>query len=183
MGEHSAPDITRTTELNRDTPTADRWRQISHIFDSVLDLPAELRVDALRKMCGDDSALRAEVEALLGASDMAGKFMEEPARDYVAPLLQSSTEAQPPMPTRVGPFRIVREIGRGGMGTVYLAERDDEQFHHQVALKVARAAFADPHTVRRFLDERQILAWLTHPNIAALVDGGVTDDCAPWFAM
>jgi serine/threonine-protein kinase len=183
MGEHSAPDITRTTELNRDTPTADRWRQISHIFDSVLDLPAELRVEALRKMCGDDSALRAEVEALLGASDMAGKFMEEPARDYVAPLLQSSTEAQPPMPTRVGPFRIVREIGRGGMGTVYLAERDDEQFHHQVALKVARAAFADPHTVRRFLDERQILAWLTHPNIAALVDGGVTDDGAPWFAM
>jgi serine/threonine-protein kinase len=86
---------------------------------------------------------------------------------------------------RVGPFRIVRELGRGGMGTVFLAERDDGQFEHRVALKVIRHRdSADgPDLVPRFLEERRILARLEHPSIAHLVDGGITDDGTPWFAM
>ena len=77
-----------------------------------------------------------------------------------------------------------REAGHGGMGTVYLAERDDEQYHKRVALKLVRGGLAlDDHLVRRFLEERQILASLDHPHIARLLDGGVTPDGLPWFAM
>ena len=164
--------------------TAERWRRVTELFDAVIDLPVAERAATLDKLSGTDTALRAEVEALLDASDNAGRFMEEPARDYVTPSLGASdAELDEPIPERIGPFRIEREIGRGGMGTVYLAERDDDQFRHRVAVKLARSAFADSHTARRFLDERQILAWLTHPNIASLVDGGVTEQGAPWFAM
>src|SRR5688572_23028406 len=167
-----------------DAMTAERWRQVTELFEALIDVPAAERAATLEKLCGADTALRAEVEALLEASDNAGQFMEESARDYVAPMLGASTvEVDEPIPERIGPFRIEREIGRGGMGTVYLAERDDDQFRHRVAVKLARSAFADSHTARRFLDERQILAWLTHPNIASLVDGGVTEQGAPWFAM
>ena len=167
-----------------DAMTAERWRQVTELFDALIDVPAADRAATLEKLCGTDTALRAEVEALLEASDNAGQFMEESARDYVTPMLGASApELEEPIPERIGPFRIDREIGRGGMGTVYLAERDDDQFRHRVALKLARSAFADPHMARRFLDERQILAWLTHPNIASLIDGGVTDQGAPWFAM
>ena len=165
--------------------TAERWRRVTEVFDSLIDVPIAERAAALEQLCGTEPIVRAEVEALLEASDHAGQFMNEPARDYVAPILGAASAAvlDEPIPVRIGPFRIECEIGHGGMGTVYLAERDDDQFRHRVALKVARSAFADSHTARRFLDERQILAWLTHPNIASLVDGGVTDQGAPWFAM
>ena len=168
----------------REAMTAERWRKVTELFDAVIDLPSAERAAALEKLCGMETALRAEVEALLMASDNAGQFMQEPARDYVTPMITASTaDVDEPVPDRIGPFRIEREIGRGGMGTVYLAERDDNQFRHRVAVKLARSAFADSHMARRFLDERQILAWLTHPNIASLVDGGVTEQGAPWFAM
>jgi len=83
----------------------------------------------------------------------------------------------------VGPFRIIREVGRGGMGTVYLAERDDGQFEQRVALKLVRPTGGTDALVVRFLGERRILARLRHPHIASLVDGGVMDDGTPWFAM
>ena len=85
--------------------------------------------------------------------------------------------------TRIGPYRIVGEAGHGGMGTVYLAERD-EPYHQRVALKVVRGGFAlDDHLVRRFVEERQILASLEHPRIARLLDGGITPEGLPWFAL
>ena len=85
--------------------------------------------------------------------------------------------------TRIGPYRIVGEAGHGGMGTVYLAERD-EPYHQRVALKLVRGAVSlDDHLVRRFIEERQILASLEHPRIARLLDGGITAEGLPWFAL
>src|SRR5690606_26050499 len=84
---------------------------------------------------------------------------------------------------RIGAYRILRELGRGGMGAVYLAERADGQFERRVALKIVRGGFESAEMVRRFLDERQILARLEHPNIARLLDGGVTEQGLPYFVM
>src|SRR5687767_9684553 len=84
---------------------------------------------------------------------------------------------------RIGPYRILRELGHGGMGTVYLAARADEQFHKRVALKVIRSGADSAEVVRHFKRERQILASLDHPNIAHLLDGGTTDDGLPYFVM
>ena len=84
---------------------------------------------------------------------------------------------------RVGPYRLVRELGRGGMGTVYLAVRSDDQFQKRVAIKILRRGMDTDSIVSRFRHERQILASLQHPFIAGLLDGGTTDDGLPYFAM
>jgi eukaryotic-like serine/threonine-protein kinase len=86
-------------------------------------------------------------------------------------------------PTRIGPYRIVRELGRGGMGTVYLAIRSDDGFEKRVALKVLKRGMDTDAIVQRFRHERQILASLEHPFISALLDGGTTQDGLPYFAM
>jgi tRNA A-37 threonylcarbamoyl transferase component Bud32/tetratricopeptide (TPR) repeat protein len=111
------------------------------------------------------------------------------AADYAAPLVAAGRgrngEPVPAPPVRVGPYRVVGEAGRGGMGTVYLAERDDAQFRQRVALKLVRGAerWRTEHLLRRFREERQILASLEHPHIARLLDGGVTAEGRPYFAM
>ena len=84
---------------------------------------------------------------------------------------------------RLGPYLLVREIGHGGMGAVYLGVRADDEYHKQVAIKVIRSTFDSPIIERRFRHERQILANLDHPNIARLIDGGSTDDGSPYFVM
>ena len=95
-----------------------------------------------------------------------------------------AAQGHPPAPERrIGPYRILRELGHGGMGTVYLAARADEQFHKRVALKIIRAGADSAEVVRHFKRERQILAGLDHPNIAKLLDGGTTDDGLPYFVM
>jgi len=101
----------------------------------------------------------------------------------VAPPLDPAPGDSQAFPARIGPYRILAEAGRGGMGTVYLAERDDGDFQKRVALKVIRDDAALPQLVRRFLDERRILASLEHPAIALLLDGGVTPSGAPFYAM
>src|SRR5687767_8949586 len=88
----------------------------------------------------------------------------------------------PSTTTRVGPYRLVRELGQGGMGVVHLAERDD-LFHQRVAVKIVRHGLDTPELLQRFLAERQILASLSHPNIARLLDGGVTDDGRPYLVL
>jgi len=163
--------------------TPDRLREIDRVFDAALDQPSELRQELLDRACADDSELRGEVERLLDAHHAATEFLESPALDIAAPLLgDPSRLGSDAAPERIGPFHIVREIGHGGMGTVFLAERDDGQFEQRVALKLIRQrGIVD--LVPRFLEERRILALLEHPRIARLVDGGVTDDGVPWFAM
>jgi serine/threonine-protein kinase len=162
-----------------------RWRAVESLLDAALDLDPPSRSDFLDQACDTDTELRAAVERLLAACERAEPLLERPAPVIYPALLAPAAEPVAPMVgARVGPWRIVGEAGHGGMGVVYLAERADQQYRQQVALKLLRGGVAlDPHLSRRFLEERQILASLDHPHIARLVDGGVTDDGVPWFAM
>lgn len=156
------------------------WEKIKDVFALVLEQPVDRREDFLRRTCGDDFRLRAEVESLLKAHDRPELFIER--NDYsIASAIQSTRVSY--KGRQFGNYRIVAEIGRGGMGTVFLAERADGEFHQRVALKVVRRSFAEPELVRRFRQERQILATLNHPNIAQLLDGGVSRDGEPFLAM
>jgi tetratricopeptide (TPR) repeat protein/tRNA A-37 threonylcarbamoyl transferase component Bud32 len=172
--------------------TEERWRTVNRLLDLALDHAPDERSAVLERECRDDAGLRAAVERLLQACDDSSGFLEdEPAPMFVAPVVAASIageRAQASRPVeglRVGPYRVLREAGHGGMGVVYLAERDDDQYRRRVALKLMRggAAMADEHLARRFREERQILATLEHPGIARLLDGGVSDDGLPWFAM
>jgi serine/threonine-protein kinase len=155
-----------------------RWHAVDALFAAALDRPPAERAAFLDAACGDDAALHAAVARLLAARGASETFLETTqAIDWVAPLL-----AAPEMPDpQIGPYRIERTLGRGGMGTVYLATRDDVD--KQVALKLVRAPFADPSRIERFLQERTVLAQLEHPHIARLLDAGTTPDGTPYFAM
>ncbi|MFI5180046.1 MAG: protein kinase [Thermoanaerobaculia bacterium] len=128
--------------------------------------------------------MRAEVESLLMASSDAGSFLEEPALQLVTPQPAPSEQAETPNATRrIGAWTLLQEIGRGGMGTVFLAERTDRDFAMKVALKVINRGMDTDTIVRRFRTERRILAGLEHPGIARLIDGGTTDDGLPFFVL
>ena len=166
----------------------ERWRRLSTILDGALDLPSEARPRYLDEACGDDADLRREVEDLLAAEASAGPFLETPAGERSAPLVaemvQHLDEAEAsPVGRLVGPYRLLAELGEGGMGTVHLAERADGQFEQRVAIKLLRHGLESREARRRFLQERQILARLEHPAIARLLDGGVTEQGVPFFVM
>jgi serine/threonine protein kinase/TolB-like protein/tetratricopeptide (TPR) repeat protein len=157
-----------------------QWQRIKEIFALVIDHPDEGRRALLDTLCDGDAALRREVASLLDAHDATERPLEPDAFGFGARLrAEVGDYAGRPF----GAYRIVREIGRGGMGTVFLAERADGQFERQVALKVVRRSLADPELERRFKRERQILATLTHPHIAHLLDGGVSADGEPFLVM
>ena len=161
------------------SPT-DWFRRVDTVFDAAVDLPADQQAAAVERACGGDEALRAEVLSLLRAY-RSDSPLESPAAEIAAPLFEPAAAAARAASDRIGPFRIVREIGRGGMGRVLLAERADGQFEQRVALKLIQ--HGNPGVIRRFVEERRILALLQHPNIARLVDGGLTSDGLPYFAM
>jgi serine/threonine protein kinase/Flp pilus assembly protein TadD len=156
------------------TPPPDaRWTRLKDVFAEALDLPEADRAAFLDGACAGDPALRAEVEALLADRPVAEAEMEAWAGRI--PPVRALADAPPPVPAlHVGPYRLVREVGRGGMGTVFEATRDDGQYAQRVALKLIRAGAASADVQRRFRAERQILARLEHPHIARLLDGGVT---------
>jgi eukaryotic-like serine/threonine-protein kinase len=160
--------------------TAERWQQIKRILEKALEKEPGLRDAYVAAACAGDLDLREEVESLLAADDDSLDFIETPLVDLHA--------SEPPIEPlalgeRVGAWRIVREIGRGGMGSVYLAARADEAFEKQVAVKVIRRGMDTEDVIRRFRSERQILAKLDHPNIARLLDAGATEDGRPFFVM
>jgi serine/threonine protein kinase len=163
---------------------AELFHRVDAVFDEALDVSVADRAAFLDSACAGDAGLRAAVEELLSAHDSSASFLNGSAAEFAAPLLDGAERQSGSLPLgeRVGPFRIVREIGHGGMGTVYLAERSDGHFEQRVALKVIRHA-ASGALVARFLEERRILALLQHSRIAHLVDGGVSPDGEPWFAM
>ena len=161
--------------------TNDRFRRVDALFDAVLDLPTTDQAAFIERACGDDATLRAEVVQLLRAHHRSGSILDAPAAQLSPLLLDGAGALADPIPDRIGPFRVVRAIGEGGMGQVFLGERADGQFEQRVALKVIRHPV--PGLVRRFLEERRILALLEHPHIARLVDGGITSDGLPYFAM
>ena len=169
-----------------DPSSAERWRRVSELLDGGLELPVAMRRPYLDAACPDDAELRREVEALLASCDRGAGFLDAPAPHFAAGLLAASGE--PPVPElaegeRIGPYRVVRELGRGGMGAVYLAERDDPHLRQRVAIKLVRGGLGSGYLVQRFMEERQILAGLSHPGIARLLDGAVTPEGVPWFAM
>ena len=157
----------------------ERWRQIEDLFQAALDCEPERRSALLEAACGHDRALREEVDSLLASYEEAG-FTEAPAfRDAVRLLEQNHSLTG----KRIGPYRVIREIGHGGMGAVYLAARADEAFRKQVAIKLIKRGLHMEAIVQRFRNERQILASLDHPNITRLLDGGTTEDGLPYFVM
>ena len=168
--------------------TLERWRQIEKVLDAALDLPPDQRAAFLDRTCPSeaDADLRENVEQLLRACADSEHFLSEPVAGPLAPALANSlAPSDLPAPgARVGAYRIIQETGRGGMGVVYVAERDDGAFRKRVALKlVRRGAGTGDHLARRFHEERQILASLEHPGIARLLDGGALPDGRPYFVM
>ncbi|HET7584392.1 MAG TPA: protein kinase [Gemmatimonadaceae bacterium] len=161
-----------------------RWDRLTALFDAAIALPAAERSAFLAGECADDDALRAEVERLVAAHERAGEFIQTPAIDSVGAPMRTTDTGEPfAEGYRCGAYRIVREIGRGGMGAVYLAERADGLYEQRVAIKLIKRGMDTELVLERFRAERQILASLDHPNIARLLDGGTTDDGRPYFVM
>jgi len=163
---------------------ASRWERVQVLFEAAADLPPEEGERYLQEACGNDDALLEEVRALLYADHRVHSLLDGLALDAVslADALPSDAE-QALEGRRVGPYRLVCRLGAGGMGVVYLAERADGQFEQQVALKLIKRGMDSEQIVGRFQAERQILARLKHPNIARLLDGGVSEEGQPYFAM
>jgi len=161
--------------------TPERWQQIKELFYAALELPPGERDTFLRTACGSDPALHAELAKLFASHAQAESFIEAPALQPVTEII-AEREASP-VGQRIGPYQILRELGQGGMGAVYLAARADQQYQKQVAIKLVRRGLDHHFIVQRFLSERQILANLDHPNIARLIDGGTTEDGRPYLVM
>jgi serine/threonine-protein kinase len=159
-----------------------RWKEIDELFDAAVDLPAGGRSVLLDERCRGQDELRREVEAMLRAHDSAGGFLTGSASQSAVELISESAHILE-MPERVGPYRLTAEIARGGMGAVYLGDRDDGEFEQRVAVKVLQTGLPATDIRRRFLSERQILASLEHEHIARVYDGGVLDDGRPYFVM
>jgi len=163
---------------------ADTWRRLRPLLDQALDLPREAHAQFLAGLSADFADLRGDLARLLAEHARTAPMLEEAAADVAAPLLRRSLEgdAEDTLGRRFGAYRITQLLGIGGMGVVYLAERADGKFTQQVALKVVQTGIgAAAH--ERFERERQILARLVHPNIAALYDGGELPDGQAFYTM
>ena len=169
---------------------AERWRRVRDIFDEMIERPRADWQELIALLCPDDAEVRADVMALLEADTL-----EQPIDDgrsllgQVPDLLKAFVGSRDLqridawLNRKVGAWRIVRLLGKGGMGAVYLAERSDGEYRQLAALKLLHSAPDNPAIVDRFRAERQILAGLDHPGIAYLLDGGMTAEGSPWFAL
>jgi eukaryotic-like serine/threonine-protein kinase len=155
------------------------WQKIEATFLAVADLPAGEQSAALDSLCNDNAEFRREVESLLRADTGSEETIDCAIRGIASAIL----DAPVLVGERLGAYRVVREIGRGGMGSVYLAVRDDDEYTKEVALKVVKRGMNTEEVLQRFRAERQILANLDHPFIARLFDGGTTQAGLPFFAM
>lgn len=165
----------------RPTLEPDRWARVEELFAAALEHPVDQRAAFLDGACGDDHALREEVEGLLVSADrgMTARF---DVVDRLADDLMASTGATG-VGRRLGPWSLDAELGRGGMGVVYRGVRADGDFRQTVAVKVLPGALFSPEAMQRFRNERRILAGLEHPNIARLLDGGTTPEGVPYVIM
>ena len=158
--------------------TAEEWRRVKEVLHATLDTPPESRSAWLAQACRNDPQIRAEVESLLASHEQAGAFLQTPA------LGQPEMPVEKPSPgERLGVYLIVQKIGEGGMGVVYQAIRDDDQFRKLVAIKIVKRGMDTDHILHRFQNERQILAHFDHPHIARVLDGGATPDGRPYVVM
>ena len=161
--------------------TAVNEQRAMELFDQLVELDPVERAAVLAQH-RDDAALVQRVETLLAADAHAQGILEKDADEHFVDLVQVDVP-QPKDPEQVGRYRIVERLGQGGMATVYRAERIDPDFEQTVALKLILPSRQSPHWQERFIQERQILATLQHRNIAVLLDGGVSSDGQPYFAM
>lgn len=162
--------------------TPERWQQIKDVFQSTIECEPDRRKEFLVESCCGDDKLRKEVEALLLSDEQAASFIEESAFEVTAKVL-AENQAKSALGLRIGSYRITNEISQGGMGVVYLALRADDEYEKQVAIKLIKSGVDTEEVLRRFRQERQILAGLEHPNIARLLDGGTTETGRPYFVM
>lgn len=167
--------------------SAEDRQQLKNLFHAAVDLEAGERTAFLDEVCAGRDELRGQVEKLLASHYAAGTFLAAPAL-VDAGVVAAEEPAGEDQATslagqRIGPYELAREIGRGGMGKVYLAVRADDHYRQQVAVKLIKRGMDTAAILRRFVMERQILANLEHPHIARLLDGGTTADGLPYFVM
>ncbi len=161
----------------------ERWRRVKELLHAALELEPARRAAYLLDTCGEDTALRQEVAELLTSYEDAGEeFLDRPVTD-ISTLELFPSHVDPLIGKLIGPYRIVEEIGQGGMGSVYKAVRADDTFKRDVAIKIIRRGMNSEFIIRRFRHERQAVAALDHPNVARLLDGGMTEDGLPYFVM
>jgi len=171
--------------------TSDRWRRIDDLFGRALDLDPEEWPSFLDRHCAGDEGLRRAVNGLLAAESRSSHFLSGSAETsvpevFVQALQRGVVDGDVPADRsgeRVGAWRLVRRLGRGGMAGVYLAERAEGNFEQTVAIKFIRRGLDTEDFIRRFVAERQILSSLHHPNISSLVGGGTTEDGLPYLVL
>src|SRR5690554_3163375 len=161
--------------------TTERWQKLKKIFSEALVREESELNEFIQKACGDDQQLLEEVKTLLLSYKKKGPL--DHSIEDLKSLVFSDFEIKKMIGDKIGPYNIIDELGRGGMGNVYLAERADGHFDQQVALKLLKTGFTSDNQIRRFLAERQILASLNHDYIARLLDGGITEEGQPFFVM
>ncbi len=157
-----------------------RWQRVEELFELASAQPVEARRQFLAESCGQDVRLRDELEAMLAAG---GDDRALAVERFIVDRQLGAAGADPLLGNSLGPWRLLSALGRGGMGTVYRAERADGQYRQEVAVKLVRSGPRDPYAIERFRTERQVLARLIHPNIAGLVDGGFASDGTPYLVM
>ena len=160
-------------------------RSAKSIFESICELPSDSQSSKLDQLCGDDASLRREVQSLIDADASAGEFLIEPTLDSVGPKITSALDSAAITEgpgTVIDRYKLLEQIGAGGFGVVYMAQQN-EPVRRRVALKVIKLGMDTKQVVARFDAERQALAMMDHPNIAAVLDGGSTDAGRPYFVM
>jgi serine/threonine-protein kinase len=158
---------------------AERWSVIAALFDQLAELEPVERERRLREIEHRDALLAADVRALLDADEDGNALLDADASSVVPGLRDDAA----PSDRRAGPYRLLRPLGEGGMGVVWLAERTDGAYEQQVAVKLLKRGMDTNAILRRFLQERRILARLHHPHIVRLVDGGMSADGRPFYVM
>ncbi|HEY7096979.1 MAG TPA: protein kinase [Terriglobales bacterium] len=161
--------------------TPERWEQVKEVFNVAIDLDPDTRSGYLDKACAGAPYLRKEVESLLENYLQAGNLMENPA--HITSNVEGVSEQDAWVGRHIGPYLTIAKIGQGGMGAVYRAVRVDDHYLKQVAIKIVRGGLVTGQHLRRFKNERQIMASLDHPNIARLLDGGATEEGLPYLVM
>ena len=156
-----------------------RWKKLEALFNAALELTHADRAAFLTDACADDDALHNELAAMLKASESSMAMALEDR------LLSEDEPAETDalIGSHIGHYRLEKRIGEGGMGEVYLAVRDDDQYKQHVALKLVRPGYRNNQIMARFRMERQVLARLTHPNITQLLDGGIDNNGRPYLVM
>ncbi len=160
---------------------ASRWERLKQLLDSALEKEPSERGAFLKEACAGDEPLRQEVESLLAAYQEAGVTVTGSIR--IPSVFQNATVQRVVPHHRIGPYQVLHPVGSGGMATVYLAVRADDEYRKCVAIKVIQPDIANQELLRRFRNERQTLAALDHPNIVRLLDGGTTEEGMPYLVM